>query len=140
MSLTVGTNSWVTVAEADTYFADSFGRSAWSGLSNAVKEQLLITSYRWIQQQRLFTIPATSTEEIVKQAQMELAWFVYNYKADYDKRSALYDGGVRKFKIEQFEEELAENSFPSEIQDMLSDYITKGSGSFPKISRSLNDN
>ena len=39
-------NSYVTVAEADAYFATSFGRTAWGGASAANKEIVLIESTR----------------------------------------------------------------------------------------------
>ena len=39
-------NSYVTVAEADAYFATSFGRTAWGSASDANKEIVLIESTR----------------------------------------------------------------------------------------------
>lgn len=44
MALVVGTNSYVTVAEADTYFGDRFGADDWLALTEEVKEQLLISA------------------------------------------------------------------------------------------------
>lgn len=142
MALTVGTNSWVTVADADAYFLTKWGATAiWAALSEAQKESLLISAYNWIQQQSKFSIAASETAEIVKQAQYETAWFMYNYYAEYQKRNALYSSGVRDFKIDSFEEELEKPVFPLEISDMLHDYISSSAGGvFPRISRDLSQN
>lgn len=137
MALTVGTNSWVTVAEADTYFDERFGASAWAALPNATKEQLLISAYRWIQAQSLFTIAASSTAEIVKQAQMETAWYMYKYWDQHEDRRALVAQGVTDFKISQFEETLSEVKFPGFISDMLEDFITGGGSTFPVVNRTF---
>ena len=135
--ITVGVNSWVTIAEADAYFLDRFGSSAWAGFSAAVKTDLLITAYRWIMQQSSFSIAANSTSSKVKQAQYETAWFVYKYFDKFEERRALFASGVRHFKIEQFEEDLAAAGFPDYISDILSDSIVKGIGTFPKAKRTF---
>jgi len=127
----------VTVAEADAYFLDRFNASAWSTLTNTDKETVLISAYRWIQAQSLFSISPTATAEIIKQAQCETAWFMYNYFADYEDRRALYDQGVRDFKISEFEETLAGAQFPSFISGMLEDSIVSGGGTFPTAFRTL---
>lgn len=137
MALAVGTNSWVTVAEADAYFLEKFGASAWAALPNATKEQLLISAYRWIQSQTMFTIAASSTLAIVKQAQYEAAWYMYKYWDQHEDRRALVAQGVTDFKISQFEETLSESKFPKFITDMLDDFITGGGFSFPVVTRTF---
>lgn len=137
MSLSVGTNSWVTVAEADAYFSDRWLASAWAGLANTQKEQLLITAYRWIQAQSFFSIPASSTSVKVKNAQFELAWYIYKFFGETEKRRALYTQGVREFKLSKWEETLEEGGFPDFIMDMLGDEIVNLGHRFPTISREL---
>ena len=44
MALVKGTNSYVTVAEADSYFADRLHSETWSGASPTDKEKALITA------------------------------------------------------------------------------------------------
>jgi hypothetical protein len=44
MALTKDVNSYVTVSEADAYFADRINASAWTDANNAVKSQALITA------------------------------------------------------------------------------------------------
>jgi hypothetical protein len=135
MGLVVGTNSWVSVAEADIYFADRWNTSSWAGLSNTQKEQLLITAYRWIQGSNLFSIAPSSTSEAVKQAQMELAWYIYNYMNETEKRRALYAQGVREFQLSKWEETLEESGFPDFIKDILADSLSGLGGYFPTASR-----
>ena len=53
MALTKGTNSYVTLAEAEVYFADRLDVSAWNDASDSVKSQALVTAsmmlndYNW---------------------------------------------------------------------------------------------
>jgi hypothetical protein len=139
MSLTVGTNSWVSVAEADTYFSDHWtASSTWSGLTNTQKEQLLITAYRWIQAQSAFSISPAATAALVKTAQMELAWYVYNYMTETEDRRALYAQGVREFELSKWSETLEKGGFPPFIADYLDDYTTRVGGRFPTATRELN--
>jgi len=137
MGLVVGTNSWVTVAEADTYMADRWNSSAWLTLTNTQKEQLLITSYRWIQAQPQFSIPASSTLAVVKNAQIELAWYIYSFFDETEKRRALYTQGVRRFKLSKWEEELEEGGFPDFINDILADELIGLGGYFPTVQRTF---
>ena len=137
MALTVGTNSWVTVAEADTYFLNRYGASGWAGFSIANKEILLISAYNWIQQQAIFSISASSTSAKVKQAQYEAAWFLYNYMSSMEERRALYAQGVRSFHISKFSESLQAPEFPVFIATILEDSLTSAGGTFPTVSRDM---
>lgn len=139
MALVVGTNSWATVAEADDYFSTKYGAaSIWGPLDTTTeKEPLLISAYNWIQQQSKFSISPTETADIVKQAQYETAWYIYNYKTAHDKRNALYSSGVREFDISKWGEKLEMPVFPVDISDMLGDYLTDVGGVFVTASRTF---
>jgi hypothetical protein len=138
MALVVGTNSWVTVAEADTYLSEKWeAGTTWSGLTNAEKEAALITSYRWIKR-KYPAIPAASTNVNVKNAQIELAWYIVNFNEEHVKRSALYTQGVRKFKISKWSETLMKSELPDGIDDLLEDFLTGQGNYFPTITRELN--
>jgi len=134
-SITVGVNSWVTIAEADAYFEARYNATAWAGLAEANKCVLLRHAYAWIQQQAMFSIPAASTAQIVKQAQFETAWYIYNYFSQHEKRRALYMQGVRDFQISKFRERLDMPQFPAWIADMLEDFLEDIGGQFPKVER-----
>ena len=45
MALTKGTNSWVTAAEADTYFEDRSQEAEWLAAGAVVQEQALVTAF-----------------------------------------------------------------------------------------------
>lgn len=136
----VGVNSWVTIAQADDYFAAKYGASAWAALTLSVKTQLLLTAVKWIKAQNTFDIAMTSTEELVKDAQCELAWFVYLWKEEYDKRAALSAMGVSNYRVLDFSESLKGVEFPAAVSTMLSDFSLEASSQFVNISRDLEDN
>ena len=120
------------------YFADDpIFSSTWSGLTNTQKEQWLIYAYRWIQRQPFFNIPASSTSQIVKNAQMELAKYSYSYAVNTEERRALYAQGVREFQLSKWMEKLEKGGFPDFIRDMLDDELEGLGGYFPTASREL---
>jgi len=122
MPVTVGTNSWVTVAEADTYLATRYGASAWAGLSPADKTALLLTACSWLRLQAGFSIPITSTDTVVKAAQCEASWFWYLHGEEWDKRAALYASGVRSFTVMSWSESLSAPSLPEWLKSMIITY------------------
>jgi hypothetical protein len=128
MSLTVGANSWVTLSEANSYFDGSFlAYDGWNALTDSVKERLLISAYRWINQQSILSIPAASTSQKVKDAQCEAAWYLYSYGDEGAKRESLIAQGVTEFKLVDWQEKLAAYNFPESIKDLLGDfYVGKG--------------
>jgi len=137
----VGVNSWTSIAQADDYFAAKYGAATtWAALSSTEKTQLLLSAARWILQQNIFDLPWSATEEVVRQAQCEAAWFIYSYFGEYEKRRALAAGGVSSFKVMDFSENLGEVTFPAFLESMLADYSTVASSHFPRVQRDLQDN
>lgn len=51
MSLVVGTNSYISRADATTYFADSLRSASWVALSDSTKDQGLVTATRMLDRQ-----------------------------------------------------------------------------------------
>lgn len=135
MPLVIGTNTWVTVAQADAYFLYKDTAAAWAALSNSQKESYLVTAYRIINSLSSLTI-STVTQKL-KDAQCELAWYRYKYGSESDKREALASQGVKRFKVSQFEEELTKGGIPDYIMEYLEGYITQGTGRFFKVNREL---
>jgi hypothetical protein len=136
--LTVGVNSWQTLSQANSYFATRYGAvSIWPSLSIADREALLITAFKWIEGQTLFSIDPTDTSDIIKQAQCEAAWYWYKYGEEGEKRQALYAQGVRSFNISGFSETLAMPEFPVIISGMLSGFLTGMGGNLFDIDRTM---
>lgn len=122
MGLVVGTNSWVTIAEADSYIANKINSDSWTAIDKA---KYLISAFYAIYTSPDLNIPKDSTNEKVKIAQMELAyWFLDNYTA-WTKRQALQNMGVTEFRADGISEVYNnKGSLPFYILDMLKDFKT----------------
>jgi hypothetical protein len=93
--ITVGTNSWISRADADTYFQTRFGAGKiWrEDLDQDAKEASLVTAYKNLVNCGLFTFPETATT-IIKEAQCEYALFLLQHGEDIDSRLGLIAQGV----------------------------------------------
>jgi hypothetical protein len=131
--LTVGTNSFVTLDEADAYMVTRFGGDSWNTFTSETRESLLVTAFRWIVS---LGVSTTSTATKVKWAQIELAWWIYNYLSEYEDREALIAGGVTQFRLSKWMEKLSEAGFPKRIEDLLAEDMGLG-GYFPDWNREL---
>lgn len=134
MSLVVGQNSWVTVAEADIYLGDKIKAIEWFNLSElpsnpgeVAKESLLITAFYWLSGSPELSISPTLTDSNVKNAQIEAAWFLYNYYDEYDARRAAIFSGLKSFQYSKRSEDLVVDQIgiPDYIIGMLRDYGIK---------------
>lgn len=130
----VGTNSWITIADANIYFNDIWDGSFWSSRSILEKQRLLITACKWILSSG-YSISMTSTSQKVKDAQCELAKEVYNTYNEYKKRQTLYASGVRSFNFNGWSESLARQELPLAVQDLLEDFATGQGGKFFELKR-----
>jgi hypothetical protein len=137
MGLVVGTNSWVTLTEANTYFSNKWNAGVWAGLTNTQKEQLLISAYNAIQACSDFSISPTSAAAKVKQAQCEMAWFIYKFEEESEHRQALYAQGVRQFSISSFSESLEESGLPANVKNLLGGFLI---GNLFTVNREFEDN
>ena len=93
ITITVGTNSWVTLDEANTYFDSRYASNDWHELRDRDKVAALITAFNQLKISGLFTFPTTTTSAM-KQAQYEQAFFVVQNQRDMDARMALQAQGV----------------------------------------------
>ncbi len=126
MSLNVGVNSWVSVAEADTYFTDRVNASSWFDLDESPanpgddsKEVFLVSAFYWLFDDPGFNLPQVSTDPKIQRAQEEAAFFLLNYSQDYENREAKIAGGVMRFKNKSWEEDLTEIKKPQVILNIL---------------------
>jgi len=92
MAITVGTNSWITEVDADTYFGTRFASSDY-WYSGVDKEGALITAYNWLNNNPNFTFPTTPTQ-VMLDAQCEMALFLVQHQPDIDLRMGLQAQGV----------------------------------------------
>lgn len=128
MALTVGTNSWISRADADTYFEDHIGSAPWDALSDANKDKYLITAYRWIYYDSAFNVPASSSEAAVKYGQCEAALFLITYYSDFTKHEAIRASGIKSFRYGKRSEDLQDVKKPQIVIDMFSSVAMYNSG------------
>ena len=125
MSIEVGENSYVTIAEADSFYTTRPGTVYWFTLEEAPpspgeesKEGWLVTAYYWLFDDS-FGLPASSDNPIVKRAQLEAAVFLMDYMDEYRDRIAKTAGGVTSFMISRWMENLSSIMKPQNILDIL---------------------
>lgn len=121
MPIDVGTNSWVTEAEADAYLEDRVGASLYWA-SGVDKEGALITAYRWLKANPNLNIPATATQA-VKDAQCEYALFLIQHQPDIDLRMGLQAQGVAEAGIvkEKYRVKMPGLPIPPSVMALLDD-------------------
>lgn len=79
MTITVGTNTWITVANADTYLALSVRAAAWADIDTALKERALVSAWRildrmnWNEETEVLIAADTPPQDLID-AQCELAF------------------------------------------------------------------
>lgn len=64
MSLAKGTNSYVTLNEADSYFEDRLDASAWQEASDLYREQALVTATRMLEQKDWEGVSVSETQTL----------------------------------------------------------------------------
>lgn len=126
MAVTVGLNSWVTIAEADAYLTSRAGAAEWFALDDSPvnpgedsKETFLITAFYWLLDDPGFGLSAALTDDYVKRAQIEAALFLSKYREDFENREAKQAGGVERFKNSKWEEDLGLVSKPQVVLNIL---------------------
>lgn len=133
MALVVGTNSWITVLEADDYFTNRIGSTDWFDLPEApanpgedAKETMLVSAYYWLTQSSVLSLSADLTDANVKHAQAEAALFLLGHYSELDARRAAMYTGVTEFELSKRREKLnlAQLQIPDYILGLLNEYST----------------
>jgi hypothetical protein len=123
MGLILHTNSWVTIAEADTYLNDKCNASAWSTCTQ--KESFLVTAFRTIYSHPGISIEKTSTNERVKWAQIEMAYWLLQHDKDNDIREALQVMGVTSAKADDTQETYnCKFLLPPVVENLIIDFVS----------------
>jgi len=134
MSLVVGTNSWSTVAEADTYLANRPTATDWFALDTAPgnpgeasKESYLDYAFYLILGSDEFSISKDSTDDNVKEAQIEEVLFLLRNQLEFENRDAMIASGIEDFKVSKWSESLGDAvGFPSVVNGKLGNYSIVG--------------
>jgi len=133
----INVNSWVTIAQANTYFLTRYGAGAWASLLDIDKEALLITAYNRIKNSNSVTIGAVTVK--IKIGQMEYAWYIYGNNAEIEKHQALANQGIKQFNIGNFSETIENPNFIPDfiLKNYYSDVIISAANKFFIMDREL---
>ncbi len=140
MAIVVGTNSWVTEAEANTFFGDRIHASDY--WTNEAEDNVpaLVTAYKWLNAGK-YTFPTTAVQPM-KDAQCEYAFFLLQHQPDLDLRMGLQVQGVtaagvvkEKYKGDNF----VELPIPPIVEQLLDDYDTERAVYLINIERNENE-
>lgn len=91
VTLTVGTNTFITLTDADTYFEARVNAGAWNGSSDDEKKAALVTGYRDLSTRFSFS---STISNAMKYAQCEQSLFRLQDESGIDARAALRSQGV----------------------------------------------
>lgn len=128
-----GTNSFVTSTEANDYMNTRYGASGWFAISTTDREALLIDAFRWLVSEG---VPKNSMRDETKWAQVELAWYIYRFLEEHEKRESLIASGVTDFKLSKWREKLSQTGLPQRVKEFASKDLQLGGG-FSSFNRTL---
>jgi len=117
--MTLYTDTWVTLAQANTYFATRLGASWWAPLTDAEKEALLVTAFNWLLYDGSFDLSPTTDSADVRIAQLEAAYFLHAYQPEYEQRSAAIAGGVTGVTSSKWSESYGSLQKPATVMAAL---------------------
>ena len=129
--ITVGTNSWITLAAAELYFEGRLNSAAWDAASDAVKNKALVSAYRQIANNSTYSFPTViaSITERMTNGQCEQALFMLLHIDSFDRRIGIQAQGVKEAGVvkEKYDEELmGEYTICPQANNFLK-YYSKGS-------------
>ena len=135
MAVTPGTNSWCSNTDANSYFSTRYLASGWAALPSADQDSLLITAFKFLRRQPMFRLGPDITDQIVKDAQCEAAWWLKDWYDIQMKHEALYAQGIRNYSFSGFSERFDEApQCPRFIINMLLAYVA-GNGNYAPRAR-----
>jgi hypothetical protein len=116
--------AWVTVDQANTYFADSLESVSWDGVTN--KSGAINSAFRVLSTHPAYVFPETATENM-QNANAEYARYLATTSS---ARQNLIEQGVKSFSIGDFSETLKDTDegygtnikLPSIVKQYLEEY------------------
>lgn len=130
MAIVVGTDTWVTVDEADAYLTYRMGAGDWFALlkegnpGNNSKESVLGTAFRELLNCPTLNLVVSSSGDAIKNAQCEMALFLTEHYDEFNDRRAAIATGLNSFSMSKRREDLRTYfvGVPEYIVSMLSAY------------------
>jgi len=124
-TIVVGTNSWVTEAQANTYFEARIKAGDYWTNNASDNIPALITAYNWLNAGG-YGLPAVATQNM-KDAQCEMAMFLLQHQPDLDLRMGLQVQGVIAAGVvkERYKDDNSvELPIPPIVAKLLEEYST----------------
>ena len=123
-AIVVGTNSWISIVNADIYMGSRFRSDDWELLSAKDKTKLLVSAYYQLSTCGLFEFPSDITINMLN-AQCEMALFILKHQEDADARKGLQAQGVISAGIvqETYDKDMLQQlPIPPIVKGLLSVY------------------
>jgi hypothetical protein len=127
VTIVVGTNSWVTEAEANAYFEARVKAGEYWVNNAADNKPALVTAYKWLMSGKYSLAASISAEQPIKDAQCEMALFLLQHQPDLDLRMGLQAQGVIAAGVvkERYKDDnTVEMPIPPVLQQLLQGYDT----------------
>jgi hypothetical protein len=124
--IVVGTNSWISLEDAEDYMATRIGAGVvWN--TAAEKEAALITAYKQLMGCDKYSLPVAATQTL-EEAQCEMALFLLQHQEDMDARKGLQAQGViQAGMVEETydKDKVGVMPVPPQVDNLLKDYRTE---------------
>ena len=125
MAILVGTNSWLTEADANTYMGNRLDANNYWEDGAHDNPRALITAYNWLNAGG-YGLPTVATQNM-KDAQCEMAIFLLQHQPDLDLRMGLQVQGVIAAGVvkERYKDDNSvELPIPPIVAKLLEEYST----------------
>ncbi len=140
MAIVVGTNSWLSEADANTYFDNRIKAGDYWIDDAGDNEPALVTAYNWLNAGN-YAFPDDATQPM-KDAQCEMALFLLQHQPDLDLRMGLQAQGVIAAGVvkERYKDDnYVELPIPPIVQKLLESYQTNRPVYLVNIERNENE-
>jgi len=129
MAIVVGTNSWVTEAEANTYMDERLGAADYWTNGAADNARALVTAWTWLTNSPKFSFPTAvaSITTVMKYIQFEMALFLLQHQPDIDLRMGLQAQNVTEAGIvkEKYTLSIHGIPLPATVVDMAQGFLNQ---------------
>ena len=129
MAIVVGTNSWVTETEANTYMGERLGAADYWTNGAADNARAIITAWTWLTNSPKFSFPTAIADitTVMKYIQYEMALFLLQHQPDIDLRMGLQAQGVTDAGIvkEKYSLSIHGIPLPATVVDMAQGFLNQ---------------
>ncbi len=125
-TITPGTNSWITEAEANTFMEGRIKASDNWTAGETINKSAIITAYFWLTDSPKFSFPAyANVTAAMKRLQCEMALFLLQHQPDIDLRMGIQSQNVVEAGIvkEKYVMKVMGIPVPPAVADLAYSYL-----------------